>query len=48
MSAAPQLASPGLEARLASLESEVRALVQSNLQQSARLDDAAQLMKGQG
>ena len=48
MSAAPQLISPSLESRLAALESEVRALAQSSLQQSARIDGAAELLKGAG
>jgi peroxiredoxin family protein len=48
MSAAPQLISPSLESRLAALESEVRALAQTSLQQNARIDGAADLLKGAG
>jgi peroxiredoxin family protein len=46
MSAAAQLIPQGLENRLAALESEVRALAQSALQQSARLDATADLVRG--
>ena len=48
MSAAPQLIPQSLEGRLAALESEVRALAQGALQQSARLDATAELVKGAG
>lgn len=46
MSAAPQLAPPSLEARLAALETEVKSLAQTALQQGARLDATAELVKG--
>jgi peroxiredoxin family protein len=46
VSAAPQLIPQGLENRLAALESEVRALAQSAIQSSARLDATAELVKG--
>jgi peroxiredoxin family protein len=48
MNAAPQLAVPSLEARLSALEAEVRSLAQGALQQSARLESTAELMKGSG
>jgi peroxiredoxin family protein len=48
MSAAAQLISPGVESRLAALESEVRALAQSSLAQSARLDHTSELVRGAG
>lgn len=46
MSAAAQLVPQSLESRLAALEGEVRALAQGALQQSARLDATADLLKG--
>lgn len=46
MSAAAQLVPQSLESRLAALEGEVRALAQAALQQSARLDATADLVKG--
>ena len=48
MSAAQQLVSPSLESRLAALESEVRGLARTSLEQASRLDDAAELLKGAG
>lgn len=48
MSAAPQLASQSLEARLAALESEVRSLASAAAQQATRLDSTAELVKGAG
>jgi peroxiredoxin family protein len=48
MSAASQLVSPGLESRLAALESEVRALAQSSVEQAARLDVTSELVRGSG
>ncbi len=48
MSAAPQLVSPSLESRLAALESEVRTLAQTSLEQAARLDSTAELIQGTG
>lgn len=48
MSAAAQLASQSLEARLAALESEVRSLASAAAQQSTRLDSTAELVKGAG
>ena len=48
MSAAPQLLSSSLESRLAALESEVRALAQSSLEQSSRLDHTSELVRGTG
>jgi len=48
MNAAPQLAAPGFEARLSALEAEVRALAKSTLEHSARLENAAELVKGSG
>ena len=47
MNAAPVLA-PSVESRLNALEAEVRSLAQTALQQSARLDSSAELMKGSG
>ena len=46
MNAAPQLAAPGFEARLSALEAEVRALARTTLEQSTRLESAAELVKG--
>jgi peroxiredoxin family protein len=46
MSAAAPLLPQSLESRLAALEGEVRALAQGALQQSARLDATADLLKG--
>jgi peroxiredoxin family protein len=48
MSAAPQLASSGLENRLAALEAEVRRLAQSSLEQSTRLAQTTELLRGTG
>lgn len=48
MSAAAQLASQSLEARLAALESEVRSLASAAAQQATRLDSTAELVKGAG
>jgi peroxiredoxin family protein len=48
MSAAQQLVSPSLESRLAALETEVRALAQTSLEQASRLDGTADLLKGAG
>jgi peroxiredoxin family protein len=48
MTAAAQLVSPSLESRLAALESEVRALAQSSLEQATRLDTASELIRGSG
>ena len=48
MSVAPQLLPTGLENRLSALEAEVRALAQSSLAQSARIDDTAELLRGTG
>ena len=48
MNAAAQLATPTLEARLITLEAEVKSLAQTALQQSTRLDSTAELMKGSG
>lgn len=46
MSAAAQLTTPSFEARLSALETEMRSLAQGALQQSARLDATAELVKG--
>jgi peroxiredoxin family protein len=46
VSAAAQLASPSLEARLSALETEVKSLAQAALEQHARLDATADLVKG--
>ncbi|HKY35869.1 MAG TPA: DsrE/DsrF/DrsH-like family protein [Polyangiaceae bacterium] len=48
MNAAPQLGAPSFEARLSALEAEVKSLAHTALQQSTRLDSAAELMKGSG
>lgn len=48
MSAAAQLASPSFEARLAALEGEIKSLALASAQQSARLDAAAELVRGAG
>jgi len=48
MSAAAQLASSGLENRLAALEAEVRRLAQSSLEQSTRLEQTTELVLGTG
>jgi peroxiredoxin family protein len=48
VSAAPHLVSPSLESRLAALESEVRALAQSSLEQAGRLDTTTELVRGSG
>jgi peroxiredoxin family protein len=48
MSAAPQLATPSLEARLLALETEVKSLAQAAVQQTARLDATSELVKGSG
>jgi peroxiredoxin family protein len=46
MSAAAQLSPPSVEARLAALETEVRSLARAALEQGARLDATADLVKG--
>jgi peroxiredoxin family protein len=48
LSAAPQLVSPSLESRLAALESEVRSLTRSSLEQTSRLDATSELVRGAG
>jgi peroxiredoxin family protein len=48
MSAAAQLASSGLENRLAALEAEVRRLAQSSLEQSTRLEQTTELLRRTG
>ena len=48
MSAAPQLVSSALENRLLALENEVRSLAQGALDQSSRLDQTSELIRGTG
>lgn len=48
MSAAPQLASASVESRLSALESEVRSLARSSLEQGSRLDQTSELFRGAG
>jgi peroxiredoxin family protein len=48
MNTAQQLAPSALEARLLALETEVKALAQTAMQQASRLDSTAELVKGQG
>ena len=46
--AAPQRLPASLEARLAAVEDEVRALARASLEQSVRLDGAAEALRGAG